>query len=44
MLIFAGIAIGIFFNPFTGPKARRLVTRRNASNNGYTPDSANGSA
>ena len=45
MLVMVGVAIGIFFNPFTGPKARGLVTgRKNASSNGYEPGSANGSA
>jgi len=44
MLILTGVAIGVFFNPLTGPKARRLVTRRNGSSDGYAPTSANGSA
>ena len=42
MLVFAGIAIGIFFNPFTGPATRRWVTgKASGSSDGYSP---NGSA
>jgi hypothetical protein len=40
-LIAVGIAIGIFFNPFTGPTARRWVTRRaGGSSDGYSPNSS----
>jgi predicted phosphoribosyltransferase len=38
MLVFAGIAIGIFFNPFTGPAARRWVTGKGGSADGYSPN------
>src|SRR5690349_4764692 len=36
MLIFTGIAIGVFFNPFTGPTARRWVKdKAGGSSDGY---------
>jgi predicted phosphoribosyltransferase len=38
MLVFAGIAIGVFFNPFTGPAARRWVTGKGGSPDGYSPN------
>lgn len=39
MLVVAGIAIGIFFNPFTGPAARRWVTGKAAGSSGdYSPN------
>ena len=38
MLVFTGIAIGIFFNPFTGPAARRWVTGKGGSTDGYSPN------
>ena len=42
VVLAVGIAIGIFFNPFTGPAARRWVTGRgDGSSDGYSP---NGSA
>jgi hypothetical protein len=42
MLVVAGITIGIFFNPFTGPTARRWVSgKTGGSSDGYSP---NGSA
>jgi hypothetical protein len=42
MLVVAGIAIGIFFNPLTGPTARRWVTGKAGGSSGdYSP---NGSA
>ena len=41
MLIFAGIAIGVFFNPLTGPAARRWVTgKAGGSSDGYSPNGA----
>lgn len=42
MLVFVGIAIGVFFNPLTGPAARRYVSGKvGGSSDGYSP---NGSA
>jgi hypothetical protein len=38
MLVFAGIAIGIFFNPLTGPAARRWVTGKGGSPDSYSPN------
>jgi hypothetical protein len=39
MLVFAGITIGVFFNPFTGPAARRWVTgKAGGSADGYSPN------
>jgi hypothetical protein len=39
MLVVAGIAIGIFFNPFTGPTARRWVSgKASGSQDGYSPN------
>jgi hypothetical protein len=41
MLIVAGIAIGIFFNPLTGPAARRWATgKAGGSSDGYSPNGA----
>lgn len=34
-LLFGGVAIGIFFNPFTGPMARRWVTGKVTGSSGY---------
>lgn len=37
-LVMAGIVIGIFFNPFTGPGSRRWVKSKvTSSGNGYGP-------
>lgn len=39
LLVVTGIAIGIFFNPFTGPTARRWVsTKAGGSRDGYSPN------
>jgi len=44
-LLAAGIAIGIFFNPFTGPVTRRWVKSRVASSeDGFQAGSTNGPA
>lgn len=40
-LLLGGVAIGIFFNPFTGPTARRWVTGKVTGSSGYH-GSANG--
>lgn len=38
MLLLAGVAIGLFFNPVTGPETRRWVKGKVAgSDNGYHP-------
>lgn len=34
-LVLGGVAIGIFFNPFTGPTARRWVTGKVGGSSGY---------
>jgi DNA-binding transcriptional LysR family regulator len=34
-LLLGGVAIGIFFNPFTGPPARRWVTKKVSGSSGY---------
>jgi hypothetical protein len=40
-ILFAGVAIGLFFNPVTGPGARRWVKSKvSGSHNGYHPTSA----
>ena len=41
-LLVGGIAIGIFFNPLTGPMARRWVTGKVSGSSGYS-GSTNGS-
>jgi hypothetical protein len=39
MLVVAGVAIGIFFNPFTGPTARRWVSgKAGGASGGYSPN------
>jgi hypothetical protein len=38
-LLVGGIAIGVFFNPFTGPTARRWVKGQvGGSTDGYSPN------
>jgi len=45
LLLLTGVAIGIFFNPVTGPTARRYVSgRRSGSGDGYPAGSSNGSS
>jgi hypothetical protein len=45
LLVLTGVAIGVFFNPFTGPATRRYVTgRASGSGDGYPSGSPNGSA
>jgi DNA-binding transcriptional LysR family regulator len=43
-LLASGIAIGIFFNPFTGPTARRWVTGKVGGSSSTDPYSPNGSS
>ncbi len=39
LLILGGVAIGIFFNPFTGPTTRRWVMGKTGSSpDGYSPN------
>ena len=40
LLVLGGVAIGIFFNPFTGPTARRWVTGKVGSSEGYSTNGA----
>jgi len=42
LLVLGGVAIGVFFNPFTGPHARRWVTGKVAggSSDSYSPNGA----
>jgi len=42
-LLLGGVAIGIFFNPFTGPTARRWVTGKVGGSSREFHGSANGS-
>jgi len=42
-LLFGGVAIGIFFNPFTGPMARRWVTGKVGGSSSEFHGSTNGS-
>ena len=39
-LLLGGVAIGVFFNPLTGPMARRWVTGKVGSPRGYSPNGA----
>jgi len=41
-LLFGGIAIGVFFNPFTGPVARRWVKGKVTGSSEYSPNGATG--
>ena len=43
MLLLTGVAIGIFFNPFTGPMARRWVTGKVGGSSNEFHGSTNGS-
>jgi hypothetical protein len=42
-LLLGGVAIGVFFNPFTGPTARRWVSAKVSGSGGYQ-GSPNGAA
>ena len=44
-LLLSGVAIGVFFNPFTGPVARRWVKNKvTGSGDDYSPNGASGQA